>query len=221
MTQEDIIAHIEAQKYGPLCNVDLPDVAIETAIDMVNKTLHMPSDFKDCIIPKMTAAQFLTMKTALIESWPHHILKTKDGTLQEYKDLLNKLGQKFVGTYSLLFLRFFTEEEILENMDLFDPEVFRKASVLYYSKDTLSKLNKFHGRRFRYNIGVTSLMRIVGTRTYNKMPITDEDFLYLAEKTNSTNEQMLSVLESKGVFMKKEYLKNLLPMIEFLKVKKQ
>lgn len=217
MTQEDIIAHIEAQKYGPLCKVDLPDVAVETAIDMVNKTLHMPSDFKDCIIPHMTAAQFLTMKRALIESWPHHILKTKDGTLQDYRDLLKNLGQKFVGTYSMLYLKFFTEEEILENLDLFDPEVFRKASVLYYSKDTLSKLNKYHKRRFRYNKGASSLMRIIGARTYNKMPITDEDFFYIAEKTGASNEEILGALDSKGKFMKKQYLKKLLPMIEFLK----
>ncbi len=155
------------------------------------------------LVRLMHKDEFLMLRNDL--QVPLRVLSTIDGTLDDYISEYSN----HITTYQLLMeTRFYTEEEIIAHPEMFDPEVFVNAAVLWYSRDTLKMLNRVHGRNgkarsFRYKPEKMTLRSILFTRVNNDMHTTMSDALYLKEKTNTTNKEFMMVLSEHNSYSKK------------------
>ena len=185
----------------------LPLIKEEDIVDSLsNKSAH--------IFNKMTLEQFKRIEHPIS---PKYMVRTKGFTIEEYINVTNEARRK-LDSYSILLGRFWTEEEILAHPEMFDPRVFRKSSMLFVTKPTMTALNKYWKTRFRVKEGFTELSSILSGRDWNDFQTTLDDFIYLVHKTNSTNTNVLQTLQHRSTKHKiGRGLDSLLPIINLLK----
>ena len=90
-------------------------------------------------------------------------------------------------------VRFFTEEEIIANPNLFSPQTLAREPFAYVTPSTFKLLNIIWGKRRKYNPDLTDFSKIVGTVDANK--ITIAMLKYLVKRTNVQNAEIIKALD--------------------------
>ena len=132
---------------------------------------------------------------------------------------LEKLSDKLpenIGRYVnfIRAKRFFTEEEIAANPNLFDPEYVKDSGKSYVSRETFKILNKQFNKRKQYGEGLDDFLTIIRKYSYETMTI--KTIKYLVEKTGFPVAKLLEPDKLKDLENKlkpgneKDKLKNLI-----------
>jgi len=102
-------------------------------------------------------------------------------------------------------IRFFTEEEIIQNPEFFDPESVKKVGYLYVSESTFKLLNKTWGKRQKYETKLTDFLSL-----YNNLSIIKyfsiDSLRYIVKKTGASNDIVVKeIINSYTKFTNKDY----------------
>lgn len=118
------------------------------------------------------------------------VLILTDMSLDEIVEIKPKAAET---KYDISGKRFFTEEEIINHPNLFDPSVFKRNATAYMSKTTFKLLNKTWKRSQRYPAGVMDFSSIVSSVKYNYLTI--KTIKYIKEKTGVTDEAVIEAMQ--------------------------
>jgi hypothetical protein len=100
--------------------------------------------------------------------------------------------------------RFFTEEDMIKHPQLFNPETLINQSRMYCSKSTFKILNKVWGTRKRWSdelISANMLFRRLPNNYINKTVVE-----YIVKKTNTSNTELIDLLEYVSSQKTSEYI---------------
>lgn len=194
-------------------DVKLSDDDIEKLIQYNNNdtmSIHTNS------LTKFNKEQFLKLDKVT----PDEILKCKDTTLVDFAEIADEQQQKNA-SFSIMRNKRYTEEEMLEYPFMFAPQHLNEATDvgLYFSKKTLTILNKMHGKRQRYYEDDMTLERLMmpNIRYRENFNFTDKYFHYLIEKTKASNDEILRTISRYSTRIGNNPLKKYIPLTDLLK----
>jgi hypothetical protein len=102
---------------------------------------------------------------------------------------------KSVEFFDVSKIRFFTEEEIIQNPAFFDPESVKNVGHLYISESTFALLNKTWGKKQKYDNNLSkfsSLFESLASLQYFSIDI----LRYLIRKTGINNTELVNAISS-------------------------
>lgn len=117
------------------------------------------------------------------------VLFKRDGlTLSRVSELLGDNNTDLTGH------RFFTEEEIRDNPQFFDPKSVIDTNMYYVSPDTFKLLNKTWGKRIQYRGTLTTLDVLISKNLSIGSLASIETLRYLVQKTGASNDVLTSIV---------------------------
>lgn len=150
---------------------------------------HFDTDMYRYIIGNLTDKMIMNN----IKSIDIEILIKRDSlTLDKIAEFLGPRSANLCGAP-----RFFTDEEIAQHPNFFDPDFLRHKPWFYVSRDTFKILNKSWGTKYRYNEDLTDFSAITAALAPAATNI--KTLRYLKEKTNASNEVVVKAIGQKHV----------------------
>jgi hypothetical protein len=132
--------------------------------------------------------------------------------IERYKDLLSLEAMLFnkripldkvkefksVEFFDASKIRFFTEEEIIQNPEFFDPESVKKVGYLYVSESTFKLLNKTWSKKQKYENDLSDFTTLCNNLVRLKYFLFD-DLRYIVKKTGASNDRVVKEIISRRI----------------------
>jgi hypothetical protein len=165
-------------------NLILPD-------EYLQRKFNTPDgNFPHYVIKFLTREQIIKFKDFLS---PSLMVKNTKISLKEIKELKLKDSE----TIDFTNERFFTEEEIIQNPEFFDPKYVKDSAMVYISEEEFRKLNKIWGSRYHYDPNLSDFEIIFKNNIYR---LDMSQIKYLAKRTKINNELLVNVIMKNNLY---------------------
>ena len=159
----------------------------------------------------------LVDKQVLIDigAHPDYLVMHPDFSISELAGMCTTTEQELELGVKMIEARFVSEEEILANIDLFDPSKLKQR--FWISKEGWKKLNSYHHRKQYYNPDVRENFDYIWVTEASKLMFTKENLIYLIERMKPSEDFAIrSILNYDSEYIENKEIKKVKAVLESL-----
>jgi ribosomal protein S6 len=179
-------------------NLDIININNINQYIKIHSDMILPDDLVKTIVDTGKLYYFATVLT-LEQIERYKDLLSLEAMLFNKRIPLDKVKEfKSVEFFDASKIRFFTEEEIIQNPEFFDPESVKKVGYLYVSESTFKLLNKTWSKKQKYENDLSDFTTLCNNLVRLKYFLFD-DLRYIVKKTGASNDRVVKEIISRRI----------------------